>query len=92
MTDRDPFWETCPRPQYCPYCGAKMEHDRYWTTGYCMGGVGDYDSFCGRCETCGKIVDVFMNADNYDERTLGEFKTHGFMLDDDDEPYEGNDV
>lgn len=80
----DPFWDTCPRPKYCPYCGKEMKDDEYGR-GYYLGGVGDFDSFCGRCESCGKIVDVFMDADNYDEETLRAFKDHHFMLSDDDE-------
>lgn len=76
------FNDTRQRPKFCPYCGAEMKDDEYGMGGYSLGGVGEFDSFLGRCMSCDKIVDVFMDASNYDEETLAGFRKHGFMMDD----------
>lgn len=74
------FFETAPRPGFCPYCGGLMLPDKYDNGSYNMGGIDDVDVFFGRCLHCDKIVDVAMDADNYDAETLAKFRKHGFML------------
>lgn len=80
------FFETCPRPSYCPYCGAEMKESedpkKCGMGGYSMGGIGDVDTFFGRCFACGKLAEVAMDAENYDAETLAKFRAHGFMVED----------